>query len=119
MRVEIEKTLNKIDKCQATILLFLRFLRLRALRGDRRSLDDFRKGVVGKVFFTRLLICVVLARIFLQRLQLVSLPAVCVDIRVEELTGLLSRVEHLLWWQAKHLHDSCNLIVFACSREQW
>ena len=79
---------------------FLRLLRLRALRGNRSGLDDFGKGAMCKILLPRLLIRVMLPRIFFERFELISLSSVRVDVRIEKLRGLLARVEHMLWRKA-------------------
>lgn len=52
---------------------------------------------MSEILLARLLVRVMLPRVLFECFELISLSSVRVDIRVEELGGLLSRVEHMLW----------------------
>ena len=92
------------DACR-TLLTSIDFRLFHILPRKRVSLDDFGQCVRVKVFFTGLLVGLVLSGVLLHAFQPVGATAIFIVRLLEELSGLLPNLKHPRRWLSQHLCD--------------
>lgn len=116
--VDRQEAPDKVDERDAVIHLSINLRLLHVLPGHWIRLDDLRQRVRLEILLAGLLLGVVLPGILLHALQVICPPAKIILSLLEEITSLFAHLDHPVWWIAKHLNDSRNLVVLGGSWEQ-